>query len=84
MSVDNNITVRNNDGRVTVRDSSAGNNIKVNRNLAYAPQAGDPTHVNAGAIRILRNTADNHIVARGNDASRDVIARDNTPDAIIA
>lgn len=83
MSVDNNITVRNNDGRVTVRDSSAGNNIKVNRNLAYAPQAGDPTHVNAGAIRILRNTADNHIVARGNDASRDVIARDNTPVALV-
>lgn len=84
MSVDNNITVRNNDGRVTIRDSSAGNNIRANRNLAYNEQPGDAAHVNPGAIRILRNTADNHIVARGNDASRDVIARDNTPDANIA
>ena len=84
MSVDNNITVRNNDGRITVRDSSAGNNIKVNRNLAYDPDASDPNTDRAAKIRILRNLADNHIVARGNDSSRVVAARGNTPEALIA
>jgi hypothetical protein len=83
-SVDNNIMVRNNDGRITVRDSSAGNNIMVNRNLAYVADPGGPTHVRAGAIRLLRLQADNHIVARGNDATREVVARSNTPEAIIA
>jgi hypothetical protein len=82
--VDNNIMVRNNDGRITVRDSSAGNNIRVNRNLAFVADPGPAPHARMSAIRILRNEADNHIVARGNAASREVIARDNTPAATIA
>jgi hypothetical protein len=82
-SVDNNIMVRNNDGRITLRDSSAGNNIMVNRNLAYAPAAGDPTTLKAAAIRLLRLAADNHIVARDNDPGREVVARDNTPTALV-
>lgn len=82
-SVDNNIMVRNNDGRITLRDSSAGNNIMVNRNLAYAPKAGDPATSKAAAIRLLRLEADNHLVARDNHTSRDVIARANTPAALV-
>ncbi|HYJ68054.1 MAG TPA: hypothetical protein VEX15_10380 [Nocardioidaceae bacterium] len=83
-SVDNNIMVRNNDGRITLRDSSAGNNIMVNRNLAYAPNAGDPATLKASKIRLLRLEAGNHIVARDNNATREVVARDNTPVATIA
>lgn len=82
-SVDNNITVRNNDGRVTIRDSVAGNNLRANRNLAYAPKAGDPKTRKAAAIRLLRNQADNHIVARGNHPSRKVIDRRNSPTALV-
>jgi hypothetical protein len=83
-SVDNNIMVRNNDGRITVRDSSAGNNIMVNRNLAYDPDAGDLNTAMAAKIRLLRNTADNHIVARNNNPTRDIVTRGNSPAVIIA
>lgn len=69
----NNIMVNDNDGRVTVRDSVAGNNIMVNRNRPYVSD-GNETHRNPGAIRILRNRAGNHITARKN-SDRDVIVK---------
>lgn len=69
----NNIMVNENDGRVTVRDSVAGNNITVSRNLPYVSD-GNEGHAAPGAIRILRNEAGNHITARKN-SDRKVIVK---------
>lgn len=70
----NNIEVTDSDGRITVRDSVAGNSIKVNRNRAYSAD-GPVRHNRAGAIRILRNEYGNHLQTKHNN--RQVIARDN-------
>lgn len=73
----NNIMVTGNDGQITVRDSQAGN-IMVNRNLPWTgPQLN--THPNPGAIRLLSDTAKNHIHVFGNADSRDLIIRHDSP-----
>ena len=75
----NNIDVAQNDGIITVADSHADHNIMVSNNYAFNNDGDDNTgHANNGAIRILRNSAGNHITARNNDG-RDLIARKNTP-----
>ena len=79
----NNIMVTGNDGQVTVRDSVAGNNISVSRNKAFVADANDPKHNDVGAIRLLRNVAGNHIHVFGNDSSRDLILRKNTPTPVV-
>ncbi len=77
-SADNNITVTRNDGRITLRDNVAGNNIMVTDNLAYNRQPGDGTHRNIEAIRLRDNVAGGHITVRRN-AGRPLILRNNTP-----
>ncbi len=74
--VDNNIMVTGNDGRITVSDSAAGNNIMVNRNRAFVPD-GDATHSVPGAIRVIRCTVRGHLFTKGNDPSRTVVLRAN-------
>jgi hypothetical protein len=71
----NNIMVTGNDGQITVRDSSADNNVMVNRNLKYVAD-GPVKHKHAGAIRLLRVTAGGHVTTKGNDPSRLIIRRD--------
>jgi len=78
----NNIMVTGNDGLITVRDSTAGNNIHVDRNLRCVSD-GHVTHRRPGAIRLLRNTADQHIHVFHNDASRRLVLRDNSPAPIV-
>jgi hypothetical protein len=78
MTVDNNITVKRNDGRITVRQSSAGNNVFVDRNKRYNPKAGDGTHRAAGDIRLFGVHADNHVFVRLN--KRDLRLRNVTAD----
>jgi hypothetical protein len=82
--VRNNVMVRNNDGRITVRENEVRRNIRVNRNLAYAPHADENPPPWAAGIRILHNNAGGHIVARDNASSRRVITRGNNPAVIIA
>lgn len=84
MRVRNNVMVRNNDGRITVRDSVVRRSIRVNRNLAYAPHPGETGPPWAGVIHLIDNTAGGHIVARDNDPSRGIGSRGNTPAVIIA
>lgn len=75
----NNIDVAQNDGVITVQDSHADHNIMVSNNYSFNNDGDDNTgHANNGAIRILRNTAGNHITARNND-DRVLIARKNSP-----
>lgn len=73
-TVRNNIKVTRNDGRVTLRDSAAGN-IRADRNLAFVAD-GPIAHGDPGAIRLLRLQAAKHISAKHNDPSRAVIMRD--------
>lgn len=82
VSTKNNILVTDNDGRISVRDSVAGNNIHVDRNRSYVKD-GAAGHVRAGAIRLLRNTADNHIHVFHNDASRVLILKNNSPEPVV-
>jgi hypothetical protein len=65
VAADNNIVVTGNDGKITVRDSSAGNNIMVNRNKKYVAD-GPVKHKRAGAIRLLRLTAGGHVTSKHN------------------
>jgi hypothetical protein len=78
MTVDNNIKVSSNDGRINLKHNKAGNNISVTNNLAYVAKPGDGVHANIEAIRFRHNTAGNHNTVR-NNAGRPVIAGDNTP-----
>lgn len=82
VSTKNNILVTDNDGRVSVRDSVAGNNIHVDRNRRWVKD-GATGHVRAGAIRLLRNTAGNHIHVFHNDASRVLILKNNSPEPVV-
>jgi hypothetical protein len=79
MTVDNNIMVTRNDGRMMLRDNTVGNSIRVTKNLPYAPQPGDGDHVDIDAIRVYRNTAERHIVLRDN-SDRPLILKENTPE----
>jgi hypothetical protein len=78
MSVDNNIKVSGNDGRITLRNNQAGNNISVVNNDAYVPRPDDGVHSQIEAIRFWDNTAGGHNTVR-NNAGRPVIADGNTP-----
>lgn len=82
VAVRNNIMVTGNDGRISVRDSTAGNNIHVDRNLRCVSD-GHVAHSQPCAIRLLRDTADNHIHVFHNDPTRLVILRDNTPTPVV-
>lgn len=82
MTVNNNIRVTLNDGRITVRDSVAGQNISVTDNLPYDRQPGDGQNRRIDAIRLLDNVAGRHIVVKRN-ADRPLILRNNTPVPII-
>lgn len=75
-----NIMVTRNDGQITVRDSEARTNIMVSHNL---PFVGPPLnkHRDPGAIRLLDDTAGQHIFAR-HDSSRDLIFRNDIPEPI--
>ena len=75
MKVDNNIMVTGSDGRITVRNSSAGNNVSVSRNLAFVADAGTVGHAHADWIRLIHVSAANHVFTRGNDPSRTVVKR---------
>lgn len=72
MAVDNNIRVTGNDGRVTVRESVACNNVTVSRNLPYAGKAAD--HRNPGTIRLIDVLAARHVFTRAN-SGREVVER---------
>lgn len=78
-TVDNNIKVSGNDGKITVRNSAAGNNIMVTNNDSYTVYDTDtPTkHRKPGAIRVLDSTYDNHLMIKHN-ADRLVIDKRNT------
>jgi len=78
----NNILVTGNDGRVSVRDSVAGNNIHVDRNRAWVKD-GPVRHNRPGAIRLLRDTAGNHIHVFHNDDSRVLILKGNSPEPVV-
>lgn len=79
MTVDNNIRVTGNDGRLVLRYNDAGNNIHVVDNLAYDRQPGDGKHRRIGAIRFHHNAADNHNDLRRN-SGRKVLQWDNSPE----
>lgn len=78
MTVDNNIKVSGNDGRIALFHNKAGNNISITNNLAYNPNPGDGTHKNIDSIRVRHNRADGHITVR-NNAGRPLKASDNVP-----
>jgi hypothetical protein len=79
MTVDNNIMVFRNDGRIRLANNTVGNNIKVTSNLAYNPLPGDGVvHGNAHAIRLENNVAGNHIFVR-NNADRPLLEENNAP-----
>jgi len=80
-TADNNITVARNDGRIIVRDSVAGNSIRVTRNFAYNAQPGDGEHENIAAIRLRDNVAERHIDVRRNE-DRPLILKNNTPEPL--
>jgi hypothetical protein len=82
MTVDNNIMVTRNDGRMMLRDNTVGNSIRVRKNLPYNPQPGDGEHVQIDAIRVYRNTAERHIVIKDN-SDRPVLLKENTPEPIV-
>lgn len=71
----NNISVTTSDGRITVRDSSAGQNIRVDRNLAYVKDGGSPGHAHPGTIRLLHLRAGGHVTSKGNDPSRKIVRK---------
>lgn len=72
MAVDNNIMVTGNDGRITVRESVACNNVVVSRNLSYAGDATD--HNNVDRIRLIDVLAARHVFTVDN-ADREVVRR---------
>jgi len=79
-TVDNNIMVTGNDGQISILDSTAGNNIMVNRNL---PMTGPPLtgHRHPEWIRVFRSTAGNHIHEFHNQ--RHVENRQDSPAPVI-
>lgn len=82
LSLGNNLTVRGNDGKITVRENVVDNNLRVNRNDKYVAD-GPSKHRRPGAIRVLRNEAGNHIRLQRNDDSRELILRNNSPEPTV-
>lgn len=80
-TVNDDIRVTRSDGRIMVRDSHAGSNIKVNDNLPYDHMAGDGHHPDINAIRVRDNKADRHILVR-RDHGRPLILGNNSPAAL--
>lgn len=66
VSAKNNIAVTHSDGRISVRDSVAGNNIMVTGNRAYVSD-GAEDHGRPDVIRIFRNEYGNHLFHGKND-----------------
>ena len=77
-TVNDNISVTRNDGRIMLRDDKAGSNIRVVGNWAYRHQSGDGQHPQIGAIRLRDNTAGRHITVRRNHG-RALIMAGNAP-----
>lgn len=73
VNADNNIMVTRNDGRVTVRDSSAGNNLSVSRQLAYVSDGNDKDHRHPEYVRILDNTWGNHLFHNNPERPRTIV-----------
>ena len=82
MTVDNNIAVTRNDGRISLFHNDVGNNIKVTKNLAYDRRPGDGHHQQIEAIRLRHNVAARHIWIKQN-ADRPVLQVDNTPEPVM-
>jgi hypothetical protein len=80
-TVDNNITVSRNDGRIMLRDNVVNNNIRVTKNLPYNRQPGDGQHPNIATIRMYRNTAGRHITVKDN-SDRPLRLLHNPPDPL--
>lgn len=78
----NNIEVVGNDGRVTVRNSNAGNLIKVNRNKKYVHDAGYK-HIAPQDIRLIENRAEVAIQFFHNHKGRDYRFKSNSPEPIV-
>lgn len=76
VSTKNNIMITRNDGRVTVRDSVAGNNLTVARNKAYNGD-GPTDHNHPAWVRVLRNQYDNNLFTN-NPARKTTVVRKNT------
>lgn len=60
VSTKNNIMVTRNDGKVTVRDSVAGNNLMVTRNKKFVAD-GSEAHRFPEWVRVFRNGYDNNL-----------------------
>lgn len=73
----NNIMVTRNDGKVTVRDSSAGNNLMVRNQKAFVADAGKPDHRNVDYVRILDSTYDNNFFSSNPDREKTVVRNVN-------
>lgn len=82
LSLGNNLTVRGNDGRISVRDNRVDNNLRVSRNDKYDGD-GPSGHRKPGAIRLLRNTAGNHVQVFRNASSRELVLRHNSPAPVV-
>ncbi|MBA2560159.1 MAG: hypothetical protein H0V07_09790 [Propionibacteriales bacterium] len=72
MSVDNNLVVTGNDGRIGVFSNRVGNNIMVSRNDAYV---GTSSHGNPDFARVRNNTVAGHIQVFSN--ARQVVLKNN-------
>lgn len=78
MTVNNNIMVRRNDGRIGLKHNVVGRNLDVTNNPNYVRKPGDGHHGRIGAIRLFHNEAGQQIVVQRNE-DRLLIERDNTP-----
>jgi hypothetical protein len=67
VSAKDNIMVNHDDGEITIRDSRAGHNIAVNRELAFSGSPFD-NHRHPDWLRVFRNHAGNHIFVTGDRA----------------
>ena len=78
MTVNDNIMVTRNDGRIMLRNNDVGEQIQVTDNLPYDRKPGDGHHPRIAAIRLFDNVAGGHIVVRRN-AGRQLISAGNAP-----
>lgn len=73
VTADNNIMVTRNDGKVTVRDSVAGNNLMVSHNKPFVSDGGKPDHAHVDYVRILESKYDNNFMHSNPDRDKTVI-----------
>ena len=72
VTADNNIMVTRNDGKVTVRDSVAGNNLMVKNQKAFVSDGKD-SHKNPDYVRILDSQYGNHLFANNPERTKTVV-----------